>query len=317
MDGGDGDDFIELRGGTLSAALATNAAGLVASSTGATQTYMALGTTSNDRNLDVVTVDGGAGNDRIVLSGVASATINAGSGADIVSISMRGAATVNNYQLTLGTGADIIQLGVGANAAASTEVAATARTNRVTDFEVGNAGDKFELTNFLNLGLTGYTANSDAFADGHLRLVQSGEDMLLQSDRDGSGAVNGFQTIFTISNGYTGGFTTFNFDGMIGSLNLDGIGSRDETLTGATKADILNGNDGNDVLVGLAGNDTLNGGNGNDTLLGGAGNDTLDGGAGVDTASFTDATAFVPPTSARAKRLARALVRMRSAISRT
>ena len=73
---------------------------------------MALGTTSNDRNLDVVTVDGGAGNDRIVLSGVASATINAGSGADIVSISMRGAATVNNYQLTLGTGADIIQLGV-------------------------------------------------------------------------------------------------------------------------------------------------------------------------------------------------------------
>ena len=47
--------------------------------------------------------------------------------------------------------------------------------------------------------------------------------MLLQSDRDGSGAVNGFQTIFTISNGYTGGFTTFNFDGMIGSLNLTGI----------------------------------------------------------------------------------------------
>ena len=281
MDGGDGDDFIELRGGTLSAALATNAAGLVASSTGASQTYMALGTTSNDRNLDVVTVDGGAGNDRIVLSGVASATINAGSGADIVSISMRGAATVNNYQLTLGTGADIIQLGVGANAAASTEVAATARTNRVTDFEVGNAGDKFELTNFLNLGLTGYTANSDAFADGHLRLVQSGEDLLLQSDRDGSGAVNGFQTIFTISNGYTGGFTTFNFDGMIGSLNLTGIGALDETLTGATKADTLNGGDGNDVLVGLAGNDTLNGGNGNDTLTGGAGDDTLDGGAGI------------------------------------
>ncbi len=45
--------------------------------------------------------------------------------------------------------------------------------------------------------------------------------MLLQIDRDGSGAVNGFETIFTISNGYTGGFTTFNFDGMIGSLNLD------------------------------------------------------------------------------------------------
>ena len=82
-----------------------------------------------------MTVDGGAGNDRIVLTGVASATINAGSGADIVSISMRGATSVNNYQITLGTGADIIQLGVGADAAASTDVAATARTNRVTDFE--------------------------------------------------------------------------------------------------------------------------------------------------------------------------------------
>ena len=37
--------------------------------------------------------------------------------------------------ITLGTGADIIQLGVGSNAANSTDVATTARTNRVTDFE--------------------------------------------------------------------------------------------------------------------------------------------------------------------------------------
>ena len=286
MDGGDGADFIELRSGTLSAALATNTAGL------STATYLALGATSNDRNLDVVTVDGGAGNDRIILTGVASATINAGSGNDIVSISMRGATTVNNYQITLGTGADIIQFGVGATAAASTDVATTARTNRVTDFERGNAGDKFEMTTYLNLGLIGYTANSNAFASGHMRLTQSETDLLLQVDGDGAGTANDFVTIFAISNGYTGGFTAFNFDGFIGNLTLTGFDT-DETITGATGNDTLSGGGGNDVLIGLAGNDTLDGGDGNDLLNGGLGDDTLIGGAGIDTATYADSTVGV------------------------
>ncbi len=286
MDGGDGDDFIELRAGTLSTGLAANAAGLNGT------TYLAAGATSNDRNIDVVTVDGGAGNDRIILTGVASATINAGSGNDLVSISMRGAASVNNYQITLGDGADTIQLGVGANAAASTEAAATARTNRVTDFQIGNSGDRFELTDFLNRGLTGYTLNGNAFASGHVRLFQSGTDLLLQADRDGAGTTNGFVTIFAISNGYTGGFTAFNFDGFIGNLVLTGFAG-DETITGATGNDTLSGGDGNDVLVGLAGNDTLDGGNGDDTLRGGTGDDTLIGGAGTDTADYGDATVGV------------------------
>ncbi|MDV3456863.1 M10 family metallopeptidase C-terminal domain-containing protein [Sphingomonas sp. HF-S4] len=286
MDGGDGDDFIELRSGTLSSALAANASGLIGN------TYAALGATSNDRNLDTVTVDGGAGDDRIILTGVASATVNAGSGADVVSISMRGASSVNNYLLTLGTGADIIQFGVGASAATSTDVATTARTNRVTDFERGDAGDKFEMSDFLSRGLVGYSASVGAFASGHLRLVQSGTDLLLQADRDGAGATNSFVTIFAITNGYTGGFTAFNFDGFIGDLVLTGFAS-DETITGATGNDVLSGAGGNDVLVGLAGNDTLDGGEGNDTLIGGAGNDVLIGGGGTDTASYADATAGV------------------------
>ncbi len=286
MDGGDGDDFIELRGGTLSTALATNVAGLSGN------TYLALGATSNDRNLDVVSVDGGAGNDRIVLTGVASATVNAGAGADIVSISLRGPSTVNNYLLALGAGADIIQFGIGSNAAASTDVAVSGHTNRVTDFQVGATGDKFEMSSFLNLGLTGYSANSNAFASGHLRLVQSGTDLLLQSDRDGSGTANGFVTIFAISNGYTGGFTAFNFDGFISALTLTGFDGND-TITGATGDDVLSGGDGDDTLIGLAGNDTLDGGNGNDTLIGGIGDDSLIGGAGADAASYSDATAGV------------------------
>ncbi len=55
-------------------------------------TYAALGTTGT-RYLDTVTVDGGAGNDRIVLTGVVkSAVINAGSGNDTLSLSLLGAA---------------------------------------------------------------------------------------------------------------------------------------------------------------------------------------------------------------------------------
>jgi Ca2+-binding RTX toxin-like protein len=294
MDGGDGDDFIELRSGTLTGfTLATNAAGLSSQGAGGNATYAPLGATSADRNLDVVTVDGGAGNDRIVLTGVASAIVNAGTGADIVSISMRGVTTVNNYQVTLGTGADILQLGVGTSAATSADVAVTARTNRVTDFEIGNSGDRFELTNFLNFGLTGYTANSNAFASGHLRLVQSGTDLLVQVDRDAGGVTNSFVTVFAISNGYTGGFTAFNFDGFIGNLTLTGIGALNETLTGATGNDTITGGDGNDKLFGLDGNDTLDGGEGDDRLFGGAGDDTLIGGNGTDSASYGDAAGGV------------------------
>ena len=290
MDGGDGDDFIELRGGALSVGLATNLAGL------STATYLALGATSNDRNIDVVTVDGGAGNDRIVLTGVASATVNAGSGADIISISTRGATTVNNYQITLGTGADIIQFGVGSSAATSTDVMTTARTSRVTDFAVGNAGDRFELTDYLSRGVltgSGYVAANGAFVSGHMRLTQSGTDLLVQFDRDGAGVANSFVTVFTISNGYTGAFTAFNFDGFIGNLTLTGIGVLNETLTGATGNDIISGGDGSDKLFGLAGNDTLDGGNGNDRLFGGDGDDSLIGGAGTDTANYIDATGGV------------------------
>lgn len=292
IDGGDGDDYLELRSGTLNGTLAALPNGLSTTATGgAALTYAPLGATSNDRNLDVVTLDAGAGDDRIVLTGVASATVNTGSGADTLSISMRGATSVNNYLITLGTGADIIQLG-----GTSAEVATTARTNRVTDFDRGNSGDKFEMTTYLAGGLlagSGYVAANGAFASGHMRLLQSGTDLLLQVDRDGAGVTNGFVTIFALTGGYTGAFTAFNFDGFIGNLTLSGQGSLDETITGATGNDILSGNDGNDVLIGLAGTDTLDGGNGDDILRGGAGDDSLIGGANIDTADYSDATGDV------------------------
>ncbi|WP_114226812.1 MULTISPECIES: M10 family metallopeptidase C-terminal domain-containing protein [Sphingomonas] len=293
MDGGDGDDLIQLLSGTATTTT-TDPLGL---SSGAT--YVLPGY-SGTRFLDNVTVDAGSGNDRVVLTGVDSAVVNLGTGNDVLSISTLGGAGFNDYDITTGSGQDTIQL-AGSGAAATT----TDRATVVRDFTVGDTGDRFELrtvtsgafaanswvntTNFLGMTSTA----QDLFDTGHLRLVQSGSDMLLQADRDGSGAASGFVTIATLSNTYTGGFTAYNFDGMIGSLVLTGQGSLNETLTGASKNDTLLGMGGNDLLIGLAGNDTLDGGDGNDVLRGGTGDDTLIGGAGTDTADYSDATAGV------------------------
>ncbi|HEX8444080.1 MAG TPA: M10 family metallopeptidase C-terminal domain-containing protein [Allosphingosinicella sp.] len=299
MDGGEGDDLIQLTSGTVT--FNTNANGTSADPMGLSSgaTYVAPGR-SGTRFLDVVSVSGGSGNDRIVLTGVDSALVDLGTGNDVLSISTLGGVGFNDHDITTGTGQDVIQL-AGSGAPATT----TERANIVRDFTVGDAGDRFELrsvsgsnfaaTSWVNTtNFTGLTSTTqDMFDSGYLRLVQSGTDMLLQADRDGTGAASSFVTIAKLSGTYTGGFTSFNFDGMVGSLNLQGQGSLDETLTGSSKADTLSGNGGNDTLIGLAGNDTLDGGSGNDVLRGGTGDDTLIGGADADTASYSDATAGV------------------------
>jgi Ca2+-binding RTX toxin-like protein len=75
-------------------------------------------------------------------------------------------------------------------------------------------------------------------------------------------------------------------------------GNGDDYLSGGADDDVLFGGNGNDRLLGGSGNDRLYGGNGNDTLLGGSGDDRLEGGrgadvmtggAGIDTFVLTDA----------------------------
>ncbi|NTS66788.1 M10 family metallopeptidase C-terminal domain-containing protein, partial [Sphingomonas sp. HHU CXW] len=299
MDGGDGNDLIQLLAGTVTLNVDANgnSADPVGLSSGVT--YAAPGR-SGTRFLDNVTVSAGSGDDRVVLTGVDAAVVDLGTGNDLLSISTLGGAGVNDYDITTGAGQDTIQL-AGSGAAATT----TARATVVRDFTVGNSGDRFELrttsggafaaTSWVNTtNFTGLTSvTQDMFDSGHFRLLQDGTDLLFQADRDGAGTTNGFVTIARLTGAYTGGLTAYNFDGMIGSLNLTGQGALDETLTGASKADVLSGGDGNDTLIGLGGNDTLDGGNGDDLLLGGSGDNTLIGGAGTDTASYADATVGV------------------------
>jgi len=274
MDGGDGDDLIQLAAGTVTFTTDPNtgaSADPLGLSSGA---FYAAPGRAGTRNLDNVTVIAGTGNDRVVLTGVDAAVVDLGTGNDVLSISTLGTAGFNDYDITTGAGQDTIQL-AGSSATQATLIA---RNNVIHDFTVGDLGDRLEFrsttgpatfaaTSWVNttnfLGLTSVT--QDMFNSGHMRLLQSGSDLLFQVDRDGTTSGANFVTIVILQNGYTGGFTAFNFDGMIGQLNLTGIGILNETLTGATKADTLSGGDGNDVLIGLAGNDTLAGGNGTDT----------------------------------------------------
>jgi Ca2+-binding RTX toxin-like protein len=165
-------------------------------------------------------------------------------------------------------------------------------TDTVTDFAVGVNGDHIQLpTNrFSN-----YTFGSNPFLTGHVRLVTSGADTLVQIDLDGAAGSGTFQTAAILSNVNQANLVAANFFDVnnINSFapNVTAGTAGADTFSGGSGADVydglggndsISGNDGNDVLYGSGGNDTLQGGNGDDTLYGGAGADTLVGGAGND-----------------------------------
>jgi len=59
-------------------------------------------------------------------------------------------------------------------------------------------------------------------------------------------------------------------------------GTENDTLAGGAGDDLLDGGSGNDTIAGDSGNDTARGGDGADIIAGGAGDDLLEGGAGID-----------------------------------
>ena len=64
----------------------------------------------------------------------------------------------------------------------------------------------------------------------------------------------------------------------------------DDIILGGRDNDLIDGGAGNDQLRGNEGDDTLLGGDGNDVLAGGAGADAMDGGAGIDRVEYTYGT---------------------------
>jgi Ca2+-binding RTX toxin-like protein len=271
LDGGSGDDIIQLNSGTVTG---QNNSGNGQSGTvdvGIRSTVItALGATGT-RYLDAVTVNAGDGADRVVLTAVRTATVDLGAGNDTVSVSMLGGTTESIHTLTLGGGSDTVWL-AGTGVTAST----TARSNIITDFQAGDGGDRFELTTFLNGSLSGYTSNSNPFTSGHMRVIQVGRDAVVQVDRDGAGTANGFVTIFTLRNVDVDSLTAFNFDGFDPQRPVINGTAAGDTLVGDDRNDRIAGQDGNDVLEGRGGDDVLFGGLGDDQMIGGTGSDAYE-----------------------------------------
>ena len=148
--------------------------------------------------------------------------------------------------------------------------------------------------------LSGWDSQSNPFGTGHLRLVQSGADALLQTQtghtiirfKDVSGdsfvpANLGFAIprVLPVShNGSTPFYATDAGDWIVGHTGNDflvGLGGND-TIFGLAGNDVLYGWTGADLVEGGQGADFIIGGDGADTLIGGAGGDWMGGGAGAD-----------------------------------
>ncbi|MEY4754145.1 MAG: hypothetical protein RJA44_1820, partial [Pseudomonadota bacterium] len=208
------------------------------------------------------------------LTGNAGANVlSGGDGADTIDATGGGADTISG-----GSGSDLIVLTLDSP------------LMTITDFSTGAGGDKLDLGTILDT-LATYNDYDyrNPFTSGHLRLVASGTDTLLQVDRNGGATAGEWLDVVLLKNTTPAAFTSDNFRYHLGQIanttpvlqnatSLDG-----ELIEGWDGNDTLLGADGNDRLDGgFGGNDSLSGGLGNDTLLGYSGNDVLDGGDGGD-----------------------------------
>jgi Ca2+-binding RTX toxin-like protein len=198
----------------------------------------------------IVTLVGGEGDDEISVNGrVATATIDAGTGSDVVRLYT----DPGRYVVTLGAGSDSLEL-------LSDRLLTGAIT--VTDFEVGEAGDRLDLDGWFSSALTNWDGLQSPFATGHARLLEAGGSTLLQVDRDGGG--DSYSTLLTLS-----GTSLF----FLTSANLGGF---DPVTRGTSGADQMSGTAGADMLHAGPGNDSLRlQDGGDDMVFGGAGNDSL------------------------------------------
>jgi Ca2+-binding RTX toxin-like protein len=243
-------------------------------------------------------LDGGDGNDNLTSSGAGHAllsggagndqlntyagddTLDGGDGDDMLYVSnnilVSPQTQRHTVQLDGGNGQDTFTFGLGGTS--HDDVAASGGAGRdtfsllslprdstitITDFQTGAGGDLIDLFH-----LFGITDGNPFAAGGGARIVQRGDDSVLQVDPDGAGALD-FADVLTLKGVDKSHLTPDNF---WNGFNPDG------STTGLTLA----GTDGADTLRGGILDDTITGGLGNDTLYGGLGNDILDGGGGND-----------------------------------
>ncbi|HEX8614928.1 MAG TPA: calcium-binding protein [Telluria sp.] len=228
-------------------------------------------------------LNGRAGDDRFAIGGnqgtaPALARVFGGEGNDV--FAFRTGVATKSAEVSGGSGSDRFQFDSGTHL----------QRNIITDFEAGIGGDQIDLP-YVESGTNPFGSA------GYLRLVQSGNDTLLQFDRDGAaGGAAGFHTLAILQGVAPGSLHAANFvagyqpDGsessrfIVGTAGNDIVlaGYRDDTVMGGLGNDNISGGRGNDQLLGGDGNDSLDGEDGDDRIDGGAGADSIDGGYGND-----------------------------------
>ncbi|HEX8481593.1 MAG TPA: calcium-binding protein, partial [Allosphingosinicella sp.] len=197
-------------------------------------------------------LDGGEGNDRLslLLSNKSHVEAFGGGGDDIVQIY---GIVGGDADVTLGAGADTLMF----MWAPYKQGVADDRL-RVLDFQVE---DRVDLSQYVD-AFTNHVSGTNPFADGHMRLVQSGADTLLQVSQSANGV---FVTFARFENKVTSNFTAASFSGLAPVSVKGDFGA--DLIVGTASSDLLSGEGGNDVFHLQAGGD--------DTVFGGAGDDSI------------------------------------------
>jgi Ca2+-binding RTX toxin-like protein len=339
MEGGAGIDTAEINGGNASEVFALTANGarvhfdrldpapfsldigttekIVVNMGGGDDTFSATG---NLAPLISLTVDGGAGNDRI-FGGNGADSLRGGDGDDFID------GNQGNDTVLLGAGNDVAQWDPGdgsdtidgqagsdtlvfngANIAETVNIAAngshalltrdvgaiamdlnsveTVTVNAVGGADTVNIGDMSgTAVTQVNIDLAAAPGGTapDGAADTITVNGTAGDDVITLSLVNGALVIDGLASRVVIEH------FDFNDTVRINGLGGDDVIEASGVGVGGPQL-VLNGGDGDDVLIGGAGNDTINGDAGDDVLLGGAGQDVLDGGTG-DNVVIQDAVA--------------------------
>jgi Ca2+-binding RTX toxin-like protein len=209
------------------------------------------------------TLDGGAGSDSaFYFDATGPITVNlalgtatgAGIGSDtLISIEevigsqyadiLTGDAGSNSLQGSSGN--DTLSGGAGSDYFDVWYIYDNTSVDTITDFTAGVGGDRLSMPTWW---LTNYTFMDNPFVSGHMRLTQSGANILFEVDQDGSVGAAGFRTVAILNNVTKSHLVADN----LGGFDPNAIG-------GTTGPDSLTGSAGNDQIYGLAGNDTLSG----------------------------------------------------------
>ncbi len=221
-------------------------------------------------------VDGGDAGERITISGSRTglaAEVNGGGGDDVIVLGLAGTALFRggngNDTITGNSKKDVLYGDAGNDVLTGAADHDALYGGDGNDTLNGDAGDDKLYGDAGNDTLNGGLGVDTFFGGSGADVLNGGDGNDILDGEDGDDTVNG-------DAGDDRLYGRAGNDVMNGGLGVDYI-------YGGAGADILRGGDGNDTLAGDEDDDTLYGDAGNDKVNGGTGNDVLNGGIGADT----------------------------------